>query len=103
MALLEVVFNHLVLPPKLPEHRDKAIEGIQQCILSRLIWSCDTLGKVTGPQYEETWASIRHSLRVALSVNLGRLEKTAMLQEFGLLILYVVEQNAALLIRRRIQ
>jgi hypothetical protein len=109
MALLESVFNHLVLPPKLPGHRDIDFEGIKQSILTRLIRACDTLGKFTGEQFGETWASVRYSLCICLNINRGRLEKASVLQEFcnlqrnGLLILHVVEQNAALLIRRHIE
>lgn len=109
MALLESVFNHLVLPPRLPGQQDVDIEGIKQSILTRLIRASDTLGKFTGQQYAETWASVRHSLRVCLNINPGRLEKVSMLQEFEnlqpkqLLILHVVEQNAALLVRQQIK
>ncbi len=109
MALLESVFNHLVLPPKLPGQLDTDIEGIEHDILTRLIRACDTLGKFAGQEFAETWASLRHSLRVCLKANQGRLEKTLMLQEFynlqpkDLLILHVVEQNAALLIRRHVR
>ncbi|KAH8589073.1 hypothetical protein B0O99DRAFT_523793 [Bisporella sp. PMI_857] len=108
MALLESVFNHLVLPPRLPGHRDIDFEVIEQSILTRLIRACDTLGQLTGQQFKETWASVRYSLRICLNINPGRLEKASVLQEFynlqrnGLLILYVVEQNAALLVRRHI-
>ena len=109
MALLESVFNHLVLPPKLPGQQDIDVEGIEQSILTRLIRACDILGKFTGQQFAETWGSVRHSLRVCLKINPGRLEKASMLQEFrnlqrkDLLILHVVEQNAALLIRHHIK
>lgn len=109
MALLESVFNHLVLPPKLPGHRDIDFEAIEESILARLIRACDTLGKFTGEQFRETWASVHYSLCICLNINRGRLEKALLLQEFcnlqrnGLLILYVVEQNAALLIRRHIK
>ena len=106
MALLESVFNHLVLPAKLPRQRDIDIEGIEHNILNRLISACDTLGKLTGQEFAETWASVGYSLRVCLNNNRGRLERASMLKEFcklqrnDLLTLYVVEQNAALLIRR---
>lgn len=109
MVLLESVFNHLVLPPKLPGHRDIDFEGIERSILTRLIGACDTLGKFTGQAFRGTWASVGYSLQICLNTNPGRLEKASVLQEFcnlqrnGLLILYVVEQNAALLIRRHIQ
>ncbi|OCL13648.1 hypothetical protein AOQ84DRAFT_413466 [Glonium stellatum] len=107
MALLESVFNHLVLPPRLPGHRDTNIEGIQHDILTRLMRAHDTLGKFVGEEFTETWTSIHHSLRICLNINQGRLGKTSMLREFrnlqpkSFIILYVVEQNAALLIRRR--
>lgn len=109
MALLESVFNHLVLPPKLPGRLDPDNEGIEYSILTRLIRACDILGKFTGQEFAETWASIRHSLRVCLNVNQGRLEKASILQVFcdlqpnDLLILHVVEQNAALLIGRHVR
>jgi len=106
MALLESVFNHFVLPPKLPGYRDIDSEGIERSILTRLICACDTLGNSTGSNFRDTWASVRYSLRVCLNINLGHLEKASVLKEFcnlqrnGLLILHVVEQNAALLVRR---
>ena len=70
MALLESVFNHLVLPPKLPGRLDPDNEGIEYSILTRLIRACDILGKFAGQEFAQTWASIRHSLRVCL--NAGR-------------------------------
>ncbi|TAQ90746.1 hypothetical protein B7494_g925 [Chlorociboria aeruginascens] len=86
MALLESVFNHLVLPPKLPGHRDKNVEGIRQSILTRLICACDTVGQHTGRRLRETWASVHYSLRICLN-NPSRLEKASL--------------NAGLLVRRR--
>ncbi|MAD87210.1 MAG: hypothetical protein CL912_29985 [Deltaproteobacteria bacterium] len=109
MALLESVFNHLVLPPKLPGQQDRDIEVVEQNILTRLIRACDSLGELTGQQFAGTWAPVGHSLRVCLNTNLGRLEKASILQAFGrlqpkdLFALHVVEQNAALLIRRHIK
>lgn len=109
MALLESVFNHLVLPPKLPGHQDINIESIEQSILAHLIRACDSLGKLTGQKFAGTWASVSHSLRICLNTNTGRLEKASMLHEFrklqrnDLLTLHIIEQNAALLIRRHIK
>ncbi len=109
MALLESVFNHLVLPPKLPGQQDRDIEAIEQNILTRLIRACDTLSGLTNQQFAGTWASVSHSLHLCLNINLGRLDKESMLQAFyklqrkDLLTLHVVEQNAALLIRRHIK
>jgi hypothetical protein len=106
MALLERVFNHLVLPPKLPDRLDPNKDDIEHDILKRLIHACDTLSELSGQEFTQTWAPLYKSLRSCLRVNQGRLEKNSMLHEFDslqhddLLILHVVEQNAALLIRR---
>lgn len=109
MTLLESVFNHLVLPPRLPGHQDEGLGEVEQCILTRLISACDSLIQLTGEQFEDTWASLRHSLSVCRNLNWGRLEQTSLRQEFCnlqpnvLLILYVVEQNAAILLRRDVK
>jgi hypothetical protein len=111
MALLESLFNHLVLPPKLPGQQDTDTERINENILTRLIHSCDTLGKLAGQEFADAWASIRHSLRLCLHLHhhQGRLEKKSMLYEFRhlqinhLLILHIVEQNVALLVRRHVR
>ncbi|TGO18614.1 hypothetical protein BPAE_0372g00020 [Botrytis paeoniae] len=108
MKLLESVFNHLVLPPKLPEHQDVDLESIEQDILLRLIHACGTMYNFTDQPFGETWNSVCNSLRICLNVNRNGLDKASMLQEFCnlqrnvLLILYVVEQNAALLVRRHV-
>lgn len=106
MNMLESVFNHLVLPPKLPGQPDTDTPGIEHSILTRLIRACDTLDKLAGQGFAETWAPISNSLCTCLNLNRGRLEKASLLQEFQSiqpkvsLILHVVEQNAALIIRR---
>ena len=109
MALLESVFNHVVLPPSLPGQLDTDIEGIEHNVLTRLIHACDTLRKFASQEDVETWTPLRDSLRVCLDLNRGRLEKESMLENFRrlqpkrVLILFVVEQNAALLVRRHVR
>lgn len=105
MALLESVFNHLVLPPKLPGHQDTDIEEIEQCILFYLRQACDTLGKFAGQVSQEIWASIDDSLCACMNVTKSRLETASILKAFQqlqpkhFLVLHVVEQNAALFLR----
>lgn len=109
MALLESVFNHLVLPPKLPGQLDIDIEGIEHNVLTRLIYACDTLGKLAGQDFGESWASIRRSLVTCVNGNPRHLDKQSILRGFSqlqsndVLILYLVEQNAALLLRHHVQ
>ncbi|KAI9683344.1 MAG: hypothetical protein M1829_005414 [Trizodia sp. TS-e1964] len=105
MGSLELLFNHLVLPPKVPGTQDPDTIEVGYDILARLIRTCRTLSKYTVPEFAETWTSIEHSLRLCQNLNSSHLEKKSMLRQFSqielddFLILHVVEQNAALLIR----
>lgn len=109
MPLLESVFNHLVLPPKIPGQQDTDTEEIEQCILSRLRKACDTLGKFAGKNFQEIWASIDDSLCACMNVTKSRLETTSILKAFQhlqpkhFLVLHVVEQNAALFLRHHVR
>ena len=105
MAPLLTVFNHLVLPPKVPGEADTDSASIANAIGQRLVHACDTLITIAG-RSEDAWASIQHCLHACLRVNQGRLEKASLKLEFHnlqpgeTLILHIVEQNAALLVRR---
>ena len=108
MASLLTVFNHLVLPPKVPGQADPDSASIGNSIGSLLLHACDTLISLAGHS-EEAWVSIRRCLHACLRVNQGRLEKAALELEFRnlqpgeTLILHIVEQNAALLVRRNVR
>jgi hypothetical protein len=106
MTLLESVFNHVALPPKLPGQRDVDIEDVEVNILTRLIDACRTLGALSGEELAGTWLTVGNSLRVCRDLNSGRLERATLLREFheldrNLLILHVTQQNAALFVRRQ--
>ena len=109
IALLESVFNHLVLPPKIPGHQDTDIGGIEQCILIRLKQACNTLNKFAGQDLQETWASIDEFFCACMSVTRRFYEKTSILKAFRhlqskrFLILNIVEQNAALFLRHHVR
>ena len=110
MSSLSSIFNHLVLPPKLPGQADPNSATIENGILLRFIHACNTLRNITRSESAEIWESMRRLLHACLRLNAGgRLEKASMLLEFekikpnDTLILYVVEQNAALLVRRNVR
>ncbi|KAI0444448.1 hypothetical protein F4803DRAFT_249140 [Xylaria telfairii] len=107
LDLLSSVFNHLVLPPKIPGAQDTNINAVSRDILTRMIHATDTAINITsyGP-WRGTYQNLQDSLRACLELNRGHLEKGCLLkhlQELDLgkvLILYLNEQNAGLLIRR---
>ncbi|RYP29500.1 hypothetical protein DL767_006690 [Monosporascus sp. MG133] len=106
MHLLHAVFNHLVLPPQLPGAQDANIEDVSHDVLARIIRACKTINASVDAPWSEAFRSLEASFEACLALNSGRLEKSTMLKHFSnlqpnhMLILYVVEQNAALLVRR---
>ncbi len=106
MDLLHAVFNHLVLPPQVPGGQDADVEAISHDVLKRIIRACETIDAVIDSPWSEAFQSLRASLNACVSLNSGRLERSTMLEHFSqldqtnMLILHVVEQNSALLIRR---
>ncbi|KAL1869170.1 hypothetical protein Daus18300_005707 [Diaporthe australafricana] len=102
---LEGVFNHLVLPPKLPGGQDPHLDDEAQEFVVRLVTAIETLDKATDKLYTEPLSSLRRSLTLSGRLNRGSLDRdtlSAAFQDLGSdpLILYVVEQNAALIIRQ---
>jgi hypothetical protein len=110
MVPLANVFNHLVLPPKLAAAQDKDIQGISDEIMARLMHATATMGNLASSEQASVWRAIRQSLRLCHSLHAGgRLEKQLLILEFKNLehdrplFLHVVEQNAALIVRRNVR
>jgi hypothetical protein len=107
MSLLELIFHHLVLPFKIPDQREENLEVIEDDIVKRLIRAINTFESHSGENFAGTWRSLHQSLNICRKLNQGCLKKETLTEEFSrlrpksLLILHIVEQNAAVLIRRR--
>ena len=106
MASLTSIFNHLVLPPKLPGQQDADIQHISNDILERLIKATSTLGEFVGQKQAPAWCALDQSLRRCQFLHAsGYLEKQSLISAFQnlkhreSLILHILEQNAALIIR----
>ncbi|KAI0116069.1 hypothetical protein F4776DRAFT_319624 [Hypoxylon sp. NC0597] len=105
---LHTVFNHLVLPPQLPGNQDSDIQTLSLEISGRLIHACETVNALVDRPWSDAFEGLLASLNICGSLNSGRLEKSTLLKNLRnlepnvTLVLYVVEQNAALLIRRDI-
>lgn len=106
-SILESLFNHVALPPRLPGKRDHNIEEIECAITVRLLNASRDLRDLMYNDFGDQWDSIRRSLQVCKAVNAGgKLNKASLVTAFqklerkDILILHVAEQNAGLLIRR---
>lgn len=105
MAAMEEIFNHLVLPPKLPGSQDENLEQINRDVITRLIGAARTLKRLTGAHHQP-WMFFIRSLWLCKSLHAhGYLEKHSLIEAFRNLsdqsiVLYVMEQNAALMIHQ---
>ncbi|KAI1274441.1 hypothetical protein F5Y07DRAFT_410255 [Xylaria sp. FL0933] len=105
--LVGSVFNHLVLPPEIPGAQDSDIETASRDVLMRMIRSVETaMGLPCDRPWLEAYRNLQDSFHACLELNRGHLERNSLLQHFKklqrghMLILYLNEQNAGLLIRR---
>lgn len=104
MASLEAVFNHLVLPPKVPGRQDTVLEDLSGDFISRLLASCAILEAKAPRVFRETYTALKHSLRTCGELNRGHIDRQSLLSAFKTvgkhpLILHIVEQNTGLFIR----
>lgn len=103
--LLESLFNHLVLPTKLPGRQDADLEAVENNILTRLLDACETLAGLSDHETQEAWQSVRRPLLVCLDLHQDRFDGASLRNAFSRLdagcpvILHIAEQNCAVLIR----
>lgn len=108
--LLQSLFNHAVLPPHLPGKEEENISEIGDALADRLLSASRVLRDQMSGEFSEhwnKWDSVRLSLQTSKLLNQGgKLDRHTLLTEFRslgrneVLILHIVEQNAALLIRQ---
>ncbi|ORY62516.1 uncharacterized protein BCR38DRAFT_467122 [Pseudomassariella vexata] len=105
--VLKSIFDHVALPLQLPQQQDANIQAVESALLDRLVCASCVMRDVDGGRNHQIWESIRRSLTVCKSVNIGgRLERSRLLLHLrevassDFLILHVSMQNAGLIIRR---
>lgn len=110
MDLLQAVFDHLTLPPKLPAAEDTYIDAVSRNVIDRFIHACALAAELAeGTTWKKAYEDLHNSLFDCRELNIGRLEKTTLLKHLKTLtpdrplILYVNEQNAGLIIRQDIR
>lgn len=124
MTTLHAVVNHLVLPPNVPgkQEPDEELDAVSYDILARMINACKEVARFgNAPSCEDSAPScasltsffealqtLRTSLEACRALNFDYLDKNTLLEHFRALeadhtltlILHVVKQNAAILMRR---
>jgi hypothetical protein len=107
---LASLYNHLVLPARLPSQQDASLKQVGRDLIDRLIQATSTLADLPTNQFSQSYRLLYRSLQNCKVVNEGgKLDRASLLTAFralecdGILILYITEQNTALLVRREIQ
>lgn len=105
--MLESIFHHVALPPKLPNRQEAGLEAIGQDLTKILLSATVSLRDSTYEKYGPELDCVRRAISNAKTLNAGgKLNKGTLLSAFRelqgnyLLIIHVSEQNAALLVRR---
>ncbi|RDA86513.1 hypothetical protein CP532_2003 [Ophiocordyceps camponoti-leonardi (nom. inval.)] len=102
MELLESVFYHLVLPPKVPGVYDHDAEAVAANILSRLLRACQTFQS----RPDDEWSLVIRCLKMSKGIVGASFDAQNLLRDLtdlGPKDLYLIRlqaQNAALLMRR---
>lgn len=104
MSVLESVFNHLVLPVKVPGAHDQRYNEVPRDLVGRLLDSVDVLMEQAPAKQKPTLSALRKSLVACGRLNQGYLDRTLLVKAFATiqeqpLILYMEPQNAALILR----
>ncbi|KAL0769500.1 hypothetical protein CaCOL14_008808 [Colletotrichum acutatum] len=110
-AVHGALFNHLVMPAKLPQQRDpeRQIQLIESELVQRLTAAAKVMSELPGnvDQCRPVWDSIGKTLAACQYLNTaGRIDKAVLLRELhdlgpsGCIVLQIEKQNAGLIIRR---
>ncbi|KAI1134677.1 hypothetical protein F5Y05DRAFT_422056 [Hypoxylon sp. FL0543] len=108
MHQLHAVFNHLVLPPQVPGKQDSDVEALSREVCLRLIHACETVTALVEQPWTDEFQHLLTTLNTCVGLNSGGLEKSLLIKTLrnlepnSMLVLYVADQNSALLIRRDI-
>lgn len=109
LTVLPFVFNHVVLPSRLPgcNESEDIVPEVERELTRRLLFAVETVRASSDEKSLPAWDSIAKSLRACNSLNEnGYVNKEALfsasrdMKPGDLLIVYLAQQNACLLIRR---
>lgn len=103
--LLQAVFNHIALPPRLPGRMDEEMEDVEMALVTRLLKAVDDIhtgeSRIVEKAADGGWSSLRRSLELCRTIRGdGRVlsEILSEIQRGDGVTIHVAEQNAGLLV-----
>jgi hypothetical protein len=105
-ASLQILYNHLVLPARLPGKQDDNLREISLALAERLLKATQYISRIQDNSFAAEWASLGRALQSCKLLHAsGALDKEVLQRAFkeldkgDTLIIHVAEQNVALLVR----
>jgi len=98
--------NHLTLPPSIPSKQYNDLDTLSDNITDRLIDACQPFLAAEDPAVSTAFTSLLKTLADSRIQNVGRLDKDLLLNRLAglesgeMVVLYIVKQNAAMIIQR---
>lgn len=107
LSTLEHVFNHIVLPPKLPGRQDEDIREVEKSLGFRMLFAVQQFRTHANDDVAPTWRRVAAALKACTVMDeYEAVDENAILSDLQkvnpeqAIILYLKEQNAALIIRQ---
>ncbi|KAM0427773.1 hypothetical protein ACHAPT_007229 [Fusarium lateritium] len=107
LSLSDALYNHLVLPPKLPHRRDTNFNEIEADLIDRLLASVKHIRDLPDNDSRSTWKAIERGLQATKIVHSsGHVDRDVLSRELNglgesdFVVVHVHAQNCALFIRR---
>jgi hypothetical protein len=102
----EQAFNHIALPPRLPDHDDSGVGDVNREIISRAIRAANAFISFQHSDSQDIWVRVKESLELCDSTHEdGQIDRHQLMKVFTKveqntsLILHVAAQNAGLFIQ----
>lgn len=103
----EILFNHIALPPRLPQREDRDIVSVDAALVTRVTEAAKLIRDLPANPCADTWDSLCRSVAACKTFStIGRLERSVLKTELkhvaktGFLLLHLRCQNAAIFIQR---
>ncbi|RAQ59819.1 hypothetical protein COH20_002093 [Aspergillus flavus] len=104
---LELLFNHIVLPPRLPSQHDSSVHNIDKDISQHALNATNTLLGASEGDYWDVWDRVKMSLELCHAVHTnGHVDRLALMEAFSkmendmAIILHIEKQNSGLYIQQ---
>lgn len=103
----QAVFNHVALPPRLPQKQDAHLELVEKALVDILVEASRVMRDSQLDQPYRLWDTIQRALRQSRQLNMGgRVERSQLVSHFkqmqpsDVMFLHIANQNAGIMVQK---